>query len=109
MRNVPKIGIKELSASELTKDALMILKARGYVVWRQQNTSYGRRQNIATPGIPDIIGYDRRTVRFVGCEVKKKGDTFSKEQKDFLRDLKDSGGIALYVIQENGQAVIKEY
>jgi hypothetical protein len=100
--------MKDLSASEITKEALLRLKAQGFTVWRQQNSSYGNRRNIATPGVPDIIGYTSNG-RFVGCEVKKNGDKFSKEQVDFLNGLIKGGGVALYAIQEGSQVKIKSF
>lgn len=100
--------MKELSASDLTKEALIKLRARGNKVWRQQNISYGNRKNIATPGIPDIIGWDCEG-RFLAAEVKTKGDRFSQAQQDFLNELKKKGGIALVVTQDGNRAAIKEY
>ena len=100
--------MKELSAAEITKEALLILRSIGHTVWRQQNGSFGNRRNIATPGIPDIIGYNRNGL-FVGCEVKKIGDKFSKDQLDFLRALNKGGGGAYYAVQEGSKVVIKNF
>jgi VRR-NUC domain. len=100
--------MKELSASEITKEALLRLKAQGFTVWRQNNLTIGRRKNIATPGIPDIIGYTSNG-HFVGCEVKKIGDKFSKEQIGFLNGLIKGGGVALYAIQVGSEVKIKSF
>lgn len=98
----------ELTATEITKQALEKLRELGYTVWRQQNSTYGNRKNIATKGVPDIIGYSD-TGLFVGCEVKKIGDTFKQDQLNFLRALKKGGGIALYAIQVGSEVKILKF
>lgn len=100
--------MKNLSASQLTKDALMMLKAKGIHCWRQQNSSYGNRRNIATPGIPDILGFDGNG-RIVCCEVKTLNDRLSDEQRKFLSKVKERGGISLLAMEENYSTVLKEY
>ncbi|KWX82138.1 hypothetical protein AXF24_12490 [Streptococcus pneumoniae] len=73
-----------------------------------QNTVYGKRKNVATPGIPDIIGFTNSGL-FVGREVKKIGDKFSKEQIEFLTRLHAGGGISLYAVEEKGKVIIKNF
>lgn len=101
------MAYRELTASEITNEVLLNFRTRGWTVWRQNNLTYGKRKNIATPGIPDIIGYAGSGI-FIGCEVKKIGDTFKKAQKDFLLALDKSGGYAFYATQEKDKVVIKK-
>lgn len=100
--------MKQLTASQLTKDALMMLRAKNYFVWRQQNSSYGNRRNIATKGVPDILGFDG-SGKIVCCEVKTLNDRLSEEQREFLSKVKDSGGLALIANQSQGSTVINEF
>lgn len=101
-----KIVSRLISTSDITKEVLLRLRAQGCTVWRNSTWSAGKRKNIITPGIPDVIGYGSSGV-FLGCEIKKIGDVFSQEQKEFLRTLKRKGGIALWATQEGGSVVIK--
>jgi hypothetical protein len=102
------VSIRELTAQEITNEALLKLKALGCTVWRHNNSAIKRRKNVATPGIPDIIGYDPKG-RFIGCEVKKIGDKFSEDQKQFLAALEERNGQAMYAVQEGSEVVIKYY
>lgn len=98
--------MNELTASEITNEALRLLRTYGYTVWRQSNRGVKFRQHLTTPGIPDIIGWSDKGI-FVGCEVKTISDKLSKEQHDFLRSLQLSGGHA-YVATEIKRSVYLE-
>jgi len=98
----------ELSASDITATAKLILTARGFNVWRQ-TISKMRRKNITKHGVSDIIGFNRSTGKFVGCEIKKKGDVLSTDQIEFLTQVHAAGGVALLAVEENGDVVLKEF
>jgi Holliday junction resolvase len=73
----------------------------GFRVWRQNNNAVFDpkikrfRKNSATKGIPDVIGYQKHTARFIAVEVKAGKDTLSPEQIEFLQNLERFGGIAI--------------
>lgn len=90
---------KELSASDITKDALLILQARNCKAWRQVNTSVRGRKGIVKKGVSDILFFNRSTGLMGACEVKKIGDTLSDEQIEFLSELHVAGGIAMVATQ----------
>lgn len=100
--------MNELTASEITNEALRLLKTYGFTVWRQNNLATRGRQNIVTPGLPDIIGFGGEG-KFVGCEVKKIGDKLSREQHIFLTSLKISGGYAYIATQLANTVIIRNY
>ena len=100
--------MRELTASQITTEALLKLRARGCTVWRQNNITVRRRKNIVKKGQSDIIGYTSQGV-FVACEVKTLGDDFSEDQKKFLKDVAEKKGIALIAIQEGYQVSIKNF
>lgn len=102
--NYQSLPIREMTAVQITKSALLELKQWRYVAWRQGNNAAKRRKNTVTPGIPDILGYDRDTGRAMGCEVKTLGDKLSTEQKEFLAALSNAGGLSLVACQK-GNAV----
>jgi hypothetical protein len=54
-------------------------------------------QGSATPGISDILGFNRKTGLFMACEVKSGKDELSDDQEQFLEEVKQAGGIALVV------------
>lgn len=99
----PKKNISATSANVLTKQALRMLDLKGYQVWRQNNggvydpTLKVFRSNSSTPGISDIIGFHRKTSRFLACEIKAGKDRLSDEQELFLENVRKAGGIALVI------------
>lgn len=100
--------MNELTASEITNEALRLLRTYGFTVWRQNNLATRGRQNNVTPGLPDIIGFGGEG-KFVGCEVKKIGDKLSREQHIFLTSLKISGGYAYIASQLGTNVIVKNY
>jgi hypothetical protein len=100
----PQNPVRELSASDITQTALALLKLQRVTAWRQNNLTVRRRKGIVTKGVGDILGYTNNgQARFVGCEVKKIGDTLSKEQIEWLSSLSKSGGYALIATQVKNQ------
>lgn len=91
------------SANALTHEALRLLRLKGYYVWRQNNAGIYDpvkkifRRNSATKGIPDIIGFHRKTSQFIACEIKAGTDRLSEEQKNFLNHVRIAGGIAIVI------------
>ena len=90
-----------MTASEITSAILAYLTTQGYTVWRQNTTGIydpdtkrwrvnpqGRR------GVPDIIGFRNRDGLFIGVEVKAGRDALRDDQKLFLNELKQAGGMA---------------
>lgn len=96
-----------LDVTQITKVALRILDMRDCEVWRQNNartragfTFKGKK------GVPDIIGYHRKTGVFVACEVKTARDRLSLDQYDLLCGIKRAGGIAVLAIEDSKGNVI---
>ncbi|HEX8429179.1 VRR-NUC domain-containing protein [Hymenobacter sp.] len=95
------LDLGTLKAGEITSAIIAYLQHHGYSVWRQ-NTSgiydpqtgrwkvnpQGRR------GVPDIIGFRKSDGVFVGVEVKAGRDVLRDEQREFLNELKQAGGVA---------------
>lgn len=100
--------MRELSASEITAEVLLKLRAIGYTVWRQNNLAVRGRKHNGRKGVSDVIGHTSKGL-FVGCEVKTLKDVLSQDQKDFLKGVKQSGGIALVATQEKQEVVIKPF
>lgn len=95
---------RELTASDITKTALILLKAQRICAWRQTNLTVRGRKGIVNKGVGDILGYTQTPyARFVACEVKKIGDRLSDEQKEFLGNLSKYGGIAYVATQVKNQ------
>jgi len=100
----------------LTKDiiresALKELRLRGYECWRQNNIAVRGRKFIGRRGVSDIIGFTLRDscCRWVVCEVKTLNDKLSDDQKQFLNDIKNSGGMAYLAIQKGNQVAVVEW
>lgn len=72
-------------------------------MWRQNNggvydpTIKKFRKNSSTPGISDIIGFHKKTGRFIACEIKAGKDRLSDEQIEFLKNVNDAGGVGMVV------------
>jgi hypothetical protein len=101
--------MKELSAAEITKEAIRILDTRNVEAWRQANLTYGKRKGVATKGVPDVLGFHRVTGQFVVCEVKKTGDTVKPDQHTFLSKVREAGAVALIATQCGRDVVLIEY
>lgn len=101
--------IRELTKGEITKSALTELKLRGANCWMQNNLAVRGRKFIGRKGVSDIIGFVINTGLFVACEVKTINDTFSDDQKQFLTEVKQAGGIALVATQDGNQVVLKQW
>jgi VRR-NUC domain len=98
-----------MTAAQITKDALIKLKAGGARVRRVNNVgAYKKRANQVENGWPDIQGYSRSGL-IILCEVKTKGDVLSKEQIERLSDCVDCGGLAYLAVEENWQTIIKPF
>lgn len=89
------------TANELTKSAIQLLTLEGFKVWRNNNGAVydkkiGRfRKNAqAMLGVPDIIGYKKKTGTSIYVEIKVGADKLSNEQKSFLTDAITNGCIA---------------
>ena len=101
--------LKVLTKGEITKSALIELKLRGANCWMQNNLAVPGRKFIGRKGVSDIIGFVNATGLFLVCEVKTIDDVFSDDQKKFLTEVKQAGGIALYATQELNNVVIKPW
>lgn len=105
-----KLKAKE-TANQLTRHCLAVLSSSGFNVWRQNNAAvYDAkkqiyRSNSSTKGIPDIIGYHRKTAVFIGVEIKAGKDRISVEQKQFIHELDKSGGWN-FIIRSNDDIVL---
>jgi hypothetical protein len=110
-----KTLFKVLTKDQIRKSALTELRFRGVNCWIQNNLAVRGRKFIGRYGVSDILGFVERTNHyelmgtFVVCEVKTIGDVFSDDQKKFLTEVKQAGGIALYATQELNQVVIKQW
>jgi len=87
----------------LTKYTLRVLDLKGFNAWRQNNGGVYDpklqkfRKNSSTPGVSDIIGYHRKTGKFIACEIKFGEDDLSLDQERFLSGVERAGGIALVI------------
>jgi len=78
-------------ANNLTTGVLNYLNASGFIAWRQNNLAIKGRQFIGKKGVPDIIGFNRKSGIFVGVEIKIGGDTLSPEQKQMQSEMISAG------------------
>ena len=90
-----------LKAGEITSAIIAYLTRHGFKVWRQntsgiydQQTGRWRKNQQGCNGVPDIIGFRLTDGVFVGVEVKAGRDILRDDQKQFLTELKQAGGVA---------------
>jgi VRR-NUC domain len=100
---LPIQPIREMSADDITRAALTLLKLQNVTAWRQTNNAAKRRKGTVKKGVGDIMGYHRETGVMVACEVKKIGDTLKPDQREFLTDLSRAGGTAMVACQVKNQ------
>lgn len=106
-REFKKVVIPAPTANQLTQYALKVLSFKGWHVWRQNQASVWDptkkvfRRNSSTPGISDVIGFNRSTGQFIAVEVKVGRDKLRPEQEQFLADVAKAGGVAAVVRSAN--------
>lgn len=107
MRNT----VKALTKAYIRASAITELTWRGHTVWIQNNLAVKGRKFIGRRGVADIIGFTKYPeCKFVACEIKTVNDRLSKDQIEFMADVKSSGGIALIAKQNNkGQVELIEF
>ena len=105
-----KARIKELTAGDIQEIAKTELELRGCLVWRQNQIPQRFRKFRGKKGQSDLVGISKQGL-FVGCEAKTLKDRLSKEQIEFLTEVKQRGGIALIAIQDKhtGQFCMIEF
>jgi hypothetical protein len=109
MKAVPKV-----STNALTQQAIRVLSLCGFQVWRQNNGGVydakigGYRRNSSTPGISDIIGFHKKTGRFIAVEIKTGKDKLSPYQERFLNDVVKSGAIGVVLKDLVGLTTLQE-
>jgi hypothetical protein len=98
-----KENIPAATANNLTKQAMRVLDLKGFHVWRQNNGGVYDpvkkifRKGSSTPGISDILGFNRKTGIIVACEIKAGRDKISPDQEVFLNSVKRAGGHAIII------------
>jgi hypothetical protein len=99
-----------LTKDQITKDALIKLRAGGARVRKVHNVPFSRFKSKGQieKGWPDIQGYSCKGVVIL-CEVKTKDDVLSQEQTDRLRDCRDCGGFSYIATEKNGSTIIYDY
>lgn len=112
---VKQDSIPKLTANVLTQQTLRVLGLKGYFAWRNNNggvydpTKKVFRANSTIKGVPDILGYCKKTGRFLCIEIKAGKDKLSREQAGFLLSVSDAGGIS-YIIRSTDdiEKLVKE-
>lgn len=97
--------MKQLTAGEITEQAMCRLKENGFEVWRHNQIGKTNRKFKGAKGCADITGYHKVTGIRLECEVKKIGDKLSDEQKEFLEKIKAANAHAL-IAHDNGNGGI---
>lgn len=87
--------------NNFTKKVVDLLTILGFVVWRNNNAGvYDVRRksfragSVGRKGVPDIIGYQKKTGRGIYVEIKTGSDKLSPEQKHFLIEALQNNCIA---------------
>lgn len=90
----------KVDTNKFTKACIQLLTFKGFEVWRNNNVAVydktigGFRKNSTKLGVPDIIGYQKKTGRAIYVEVKTGSDRLSDEQRAFLINALQNGCIA---------------
>lgn len=79
---------------------LEYLAIKKHYCWRQNSAAFKVEERFIRagfPGISDIIGIHKDTGQLIALEVKQPGKKPTKKQEEFLKNVKDRGGIAAVV------------
>lgn len=89
------------TANVLTKAVIAYMALKGWKCWRNNNgavfdpKAQAFRKNPHTLlGVPDVLGYCRKTGRFAAVEVKAGKDKLSAHQTHFLSEVRHAGCFA---------------
>lgn len=102
-RNEVKVSLPISDANSLKKSILKVLNLCGYKAWRQNNGAvYDAkkkvfRRNSSFAGVPDVIGFCKRTGVFIAVEIKAGKDRLSDAQEDFLNEASASGCLTFII------------
>jgi hypothetical protein len=90
--------------NDLTNKCINYLTLLGYKVWRNNNGAVYdptnrcfRKNKNKLLGVPDIIGFHKKTGKFIGIEIKVGKDKLSLEQILFRDEALESNCICLVV------------
>lgn len=91
--------------------AIKTLTSRGCEVWAQNNVRAVKgRKFVGRKGVPDIIGFHRKSGLFVGCEVKAGTDRLSPDQTELMTALAIAGAIVVVAFEnEIGNIEIRDF
>lgn len=101
-------------ANRLTQAIITHLTLDGYNVWRQNNGAVYdakrqtyRKNPLHKKGVPDIIGFHKKTGVFICVEVKIGKDKLSPEQLVFLKSAGKAGCIS--IVAKNYDDFVNKY
>ena len=99
--------MKRQQPERLIQNAIIeYLLLKGHFVWRNVNRGWqlpsGQWKPSTVQGVPDVIGVEKSTGRFIGIEVKAKGGKLTSAQQNFIDLINKKGGLAIvaYSIDE---------
>lgn len=88
-----------MKESALVQQVITYLRYKGHKVFRMNagaiftGPENRRRVQLAPPGCPDIIGWQKGTGRFIGVECKVGRNKRTELQEQFARDMEADGCI----------------
>lgn len=90
--------------NSLTSACINYLNLNGFCVWRNNNgATYSVKQQTHIKlahhkkGVPDIIGYHKKTGKAIWCEIKTGRDKLSIHQQQFIEDARNANCDALVI------------
>lgn len=81
------------NTNALTASVIKFLSLKGFKVWRFNNLAAPGRKFTGLLGVPDVCGYEKKTGRFIGCEIKSPKDKLSLAQIEFGINTLESGAM----------------
>ena len=94
------MAAKKVTETETNRQIVDFLNSVGCFVWRNNTgafkTARGGFVRFGKVGSTDILGVSKDG-RFVAIENKSNGEPLTDTQREFLREIKDRGGIAASV------------
>lgn len=91
-----------MKESEIQSQILEYLLLKGHFCWRNNTGAFRwtdrhggeRLQRFGKVGSSDIIGMQKGTGRFIAIEVKQPGKDPTDDQREFITEVRASGGLA---------------
>lgn len=98
-----------MTSNQITKHVIEELTWKGFHVWRQNQVPVRGRGFIGQKGLPDVVGFCKKSGKALYAEIKGEGDSLSEVQIEFMTKAKEAGCIVMIAQFKKGKYELREF